>query len=154
MTCSRAPTLLVVEDAEEEALLVGIAARRAHPGLDVRTAGDGREGIAYLAGAPPFGDRSAHPLPQLVILDLKMPEIGGLEVLEWIRDQDAPPGIPVVVLTSSADPEDEARAKALGAAGFYNKPTRLDDLGRVVREIVGKWIGTGRIIGAHIWSAG
>ena len=64
------PTLLVIEDAREHAILVRVAARRALPGLDVRVAGDGREGIAYLAGTPPFQDRRSHPVPSLIILDL------------------------------------------------------------------------------------
>ena len=154
MVDSRAPRLLVIEDSEDQALLVGIAARRAHPGLDVRTVKDGLEGIAYLAGIPPFRDRHEHPLPDLVILDLAMPEVDGFEVLDWIRGQETPPKVPVVVLTSSTDPEDEARALELGAAGFFRKPTTLEDLGTVVREIVDKWIGTGKIIAAHIWAAG
>ncbi len=149
-----APTLLVIEDARDQAILVGIAAERAHPGLTVTTATDGLEGIAYLAGIPPFLDRGANPLPDLVILDLIMPEVDGFEVLQWIKEQPNPLGIPVVVLTSSADPDDEVRARDLGATGFFSKPSDLDDLGEVVREIVHTWIGEGAIIGAHIWAAG
>ena len=112
----RSPTLLVVEDAKDQALLVGVAARRAHPGLDVRIAEDGLEAIAYFAGIPPFDERRLHPFPDLVILDLYMPEVNGFEVLEWIKDRPEPLHVPVVVLTSSPNPEDELRA-AFGRAG-------------------------------------
>ena len=135
------PTLLVIEDAREHAILVRVAARRALPGLDVRVAGDGREGIAYLAGTPPFQDRRSHPHPSLVILDLIMPEVDGYQVLEWIREQRGPETLPVVVLTSSPDPEAEGRSIALGASGFYRKPDTLDRLGEVVKEIVENHLG-------------
>ncbi len=134
------PTLLVIEDAREHALLVRVAARRALPGLDVRVAGDGREGIAYLAGTPPFQDRRSHPLPDLIILDLLMPEIDGFAVLEWMRGTRGMARIPVVVLTSSPAPEHEARAMTLGAKSYYRKPDDLDSLGDVVREIVRGWV--------------
>jgi CheY-like chemotaxis protein len=135
------PTLLVIEDAREHAILVRVAARRALPGLDVRVAGDGREGIAYLAGTPPFQDRRSHPTPSLVILDLLMPEVDGFEVLAWIKEQRGADKPPVVVLTSSPDPEAEGRSTSLGASAFYRKPDNLDGLGQVVREIVESYLG-------------
>jgi CheY-like chemotaxis protein len=134
-------TLLVIEDARDQALLVRVAARRAMPGLDVRVAGDGREGIAYLAGTPPFQDRRSHPVPDLIILDLLMPEVDGFAVLEWMKSQRPPLAVPVVVLTSHAGAEQETRALGLGAKGFHRKPDDLDALDTVVRAIVEEWVG-------------
>lgn len=150
----RAPTLLVIEDAQDQAILVGVAARRAHPGLDVRIVNEGLDGISYLAGEAPFEDRRANPTPDLVILDLKMPDVNGFEVLTFIRERLAPAPYPVVVLTASEDPEDERRALELGAVDFQVKPTDLDSLGNVVRDIVHQYIGRGEIIAAHIFGAG
>ena len=150
----RSPTLLVIEDTQDQALLVGIAARRAHPGLNVQMARDGRDGIDYLAGADPFGDRKKYPIPNLVILDLYMPEVDGFAVLEWLETADPPVEVPVVVLTSSSDEADERRALELGAAEVHTKPGNLDDLGRTVRDIVHRWIGRGEIIAAHIGHMG
>jgi len=130
------PTLLVIEDAREHAILVRVAARRAVPGLDVRVAGDGREGIAYMAGTPPFQDRRSHPTPALIILDLIMPEVDGFAVLEWLREHKPAERVPVVVLTSSPDPAAEERSMSLGSVAFYRKPENLDQLGVVVKEIV------------------
>lgn len=144
------PTLLVIEDMADQAVLVGIAARRAHPGLDVRTVTDGGEGIAYLAGEEPFADRKEHPLPDLVILDLYMPEVDGFEVLEWLESQDNPLQIPVAVLTSSPSEDDEARALQLGATAVHRKPPVVSELAEVVREIVHEWIGRGEIIATHL----
>lgn len=133
-------TILVVEDNPNHALLVRLAVRRTFPEIDVRVAGDGREGVAYLAGAPPFQSRQSHPYPDLVILDLIMPEMDGFGVLEWIRAQETSPSPPVVVLTSSVNPGDMARALDLGAKAFYTKPADLEELGQIVREIVERWI--------------
>jgi DNA-binding response OmpR family regulator len=150
----RAPTLLVIEDAHDQAILVGIAAQRAHPGLDVRMAHDGSDGIAYFEGSPPFEAEDARPAPDLVILDLSMPEVDGFEVLGWLKERFDPLPFPVVVLTGSDDPDDDVRARALGATDVRRKPTDLDVLGAVVREIVHEHIGRGEIIGAHIWDSG
>lgn len=70
-----------------------------------------------------------------------MPEVDGFGVLEWIREQRGHDMAPVVVLTSSPDPEAEGRSLALGASAFYQKPDDLDGLGRVVREIVEGYLG-------------
>lgn len=130
------PTLLVIEDAQDQAILVGFAARRCHPGLNVRVTHDGFEGVAYLAGIAPFDDRIQDPLPDLVILDLYMPQVDGFAVLKWIRRRARFEKLPVVVLTSSGDPADETRARSLGATQVYRKPRELTELGDVVGEIV------------------
>ncbi|MBM4184928.1 MAG: response regulator [Gemmatimonadetes bacterium] len=133
------PTLLVIEDARVDAMLIRVAARRSVPGLDVRVAGDGREGIAYLEGLPPFQDRLSHPFPDLVILDLLMPEVDGFGVLEWLGQRKAR-AVPVVVLTGSPDPTHEGRAMALGATAFYRKPGDSEGLTGVVRKIVEEYL--------------
>jgi CheY-like chemotaxis protein len=144
------PTLLVIEDAKDQAILVGVAARRCHPGLGVRVAHDGFEGVSYLAGIAPFEDRSENPLPHLIILDLFMPGVDGFAVLNWIRKRPAVSAIPVVVLTSSGNAADESRARWLGAAAVYRKPGDLRDLGEVVREIVDAYIPRGAMIEAYM----
>ena len=136
----RTPTLLIIEDARDEAILVEHAARRCHPGIQVRVCADGFEGCAYLAGVPPFDDRHRHPRPDLVILDLYMPEIDGFAVLNWMRRRIELADIPVAVLTSSSRPEDESRARWLGARSVHLKPASIDDLGLTVREIVEEYI--------------
>ena len=133
-------TILVVEDDPDHALLVRLAVRRLFPEIDVRVAGDGREGIAYLAGTPPFQGRQSHPYPDLVILDLTMPEMDGFAVLEWIRAREDSPTLPVVVLTSSVNARDVDRALELGARAFHTKPGDPAELGRIVGEMVERWI--------------
>jgi CheY-like chemotaxis protein len=150
----RGPTLLVIEDAQDQALLVGVAARRAHPGLEVETVGNGIDGLAYIRDAAPFAEQPSRATPDLVILDLFMPELDGFEVLEWIQERQNPLPFPVVVLTGSPKPEDEARALQLGAVAVHQKPKDVDALAETVQAIVNRWIGRGSIIGAHLWSMG
>lgn len=148
------PTLLVIEDARDEAILVGLAARRCHPGLLVRTVHDGFEGAAYLSGVAPFEDRDEDPLPDLIILDLFMPEVDGFALLNWIRKKPDLAEIPVVVLTSSGRRDDETRARWLGAEVVYRKPTDLNELGDVVKEIVDLYIPREAIIEAYLGVGG
>jgi CheY-like chemotaxis protein len=146
------PTLLVIEDMKDQAILVGIAARRAHPGLDVRTAAHGGEGIDYLTGV--VEGREDHPRPDLIVLDLFMPEVDGFAVLEWLADREEPLDVPVVVLTSSYSVRDEVRAIETGASGVFKKPEHVSELGDTVRQIVHEWIGESEIISAHIEEMG
>lgn len=137
------PTLLVIEDARVDAMLIRVAARRSMPGLDVRVAGDGHEGIAYLEGLPPYQERRSHPFPELIILDLLMPNLDGFGVLEWLRDRKGVGRVPVVVLTGSADPDHERRCHELGVEAFHRKPADPEKLVSLVGEIVEEHLGGG-----------
>lgn len=149
-TAGSEPTLLVIEDAKDQAILVGVAARRSHPGLRVEAVHDGFDGVSYLAGVEPFEDRDKHPLPDLVILDLFMPDVDGFAVLKWIRKQPELATMPVVVLTSSGNPNDESRARWLGASAVFRKPEDLGNLGAVVKEIVEAYIPRSAMIHAYL----
>lgn len=133
---SSTPTLLIVEDVRDQAVLIGLAARRSRPGLEVRAAEDGFEAAAYLAGISPYDDRSDNPVPDIIILDLFMPKVDGFAFLNWRRKRPALMTIPVAVLTSSGRPEHESRARWLGARVVYKKPDDLLELGVVVAEII------------------
>lgn len=146
----RVPTLLVIEDAQDQAVLVSVAARRAHPGLEVHIAGDGQQGIDYLSGISLLKDPPTHATPDIVILDIEMPVVDGFGVLEWIREQFGTPPFPVVVLSGSTNPTYEARARALGATDVYRKPTDLMGLGDTVKKIVTRWIDPRDIMAAHM----
>jgi DNA-binding response OmpR family regulator len=150
----RAPTLLVIEDARDQAILVGAAARHAHPGLEVRIAEDGKQGIDYLSGISPLEDPPANPTPDIVILDLEMPVVDGFGVLEWLGEHLGERQFPVVVLTASSNPDHEVRARELGATEVHQKPTDLSALGEMVKKIVRRWIDPRDIMAAHMRSSG
>lgn len=145
----RAPTLLVIEDAQDQAILAGVAARRALPGLEVHIAEDGQKGIDFLSGVAGHSDPPRNPTPDLIILDLAMPVVDGLGVLEWLKEHGGAP-CPVVVLTSTLTPENDEKARALGATETHAKPANLDDLGSVVFRIVTRWIQPGDMIASHM----
>lgn len=115
-------TLLLVEDNEDDVFLMKRALRAAAVENPLQIAEDGQAAIDYLAGAEEYADRTRFPLPFLVFLDLKLPYKNGHEVLEWIRRQPQFSSLIVIVLTSSSEPVDLARAYKLGANSFVVKP--------------------------------
>jgi CheY-like chemotaxis protein len=131
-----------------------VAARNAHPGLEVHIAEDGQAGIDYLSGIAALRDPPANPTPDIVILDLEMPRVDGYGVLEWIFVEMGTPKFPIVVLTGSMDPDYETRARALGATEVYRKPTDLAGLGETVRKIVTRFINPRDMIAAHMRLSG
>ena len=133
-------TILLAEDNADHVLLIKrsfIHARILNP---VQVARDGLEAIAYLNGEGEFADRAEHPFPALLLLDLKMPNKDGFEVMEWIRERPHLPKMRIVVLTTSERIFDVKRAYALGANGFLTKPLRLNDFIQLGPAIHGFWV--------------
>jgi CheY-like chemotaxis protein len=131
------PPILLVEDDSNDALLLQRALRRAQIDYPVQVVTDGDQAICYLSGKAPFADRAQHPLPALVLLDLKLPRKPGLEVLAWIRNQRQEiKEIPVIVLTSSRHTVDIDQAYALGANSYMAKPEgNFDGLAEMVKHL-------------------
>ena len=127
--------VLYVEDEETDALLLGIAYKRAELLNPLRIALDGVEAIDYLAGKGPYADRRAYPLPCLLLLDLKLPRKSGFEVLEWIRQQPAFADLPVVIYTSSDNAADRQRAKSLRAYDYVLKSGDLRAVAAWLRSL-------------------
>ena len=80
-------TILIAEDNRDDALLIQRALRRANLINPLQVVANGEQAIGYLKGDGPYADRSSYPVPELVMLDLQMPRVSGLEVLKWIREQ-------------------------------------------------------------------
>jgi CheY-like chemotaxis protein len=106
----------------------------------MRVLKDGEEAIAYLSGTGSYTNRLDHPLPRLVLLDLKMPRVDGFEVLRWIRGQPRLAGLRVVVLTSSTDVRDVNLAIQSGADSFLIKPADFLRLVEFSEALAGCWI--------------
>jgi CheY-like chemotaxis protein len=134
--------LLLVEDNPDDVLLARRAVRKAALPVSLRVVGDGDEAVAYLDGSAGFGDRGQHPLPALVLLDLKLPRRSGLEVLRWIRSQPHLATMPVVVLTSSSEDEDIQKAYALGANSYLQKPVAFNGLVQLLGVLGLYWFQT------------
>ena len=132
--------VLLVEDDPDHVLLVQRAFGKANLVNPLRIVRDGEEAIAYLAGRDPYSQRSRHPLPSLILLDLKLPRKSGLEVLSWIRSEPALKFTPVVVLSSSYDSGDIQKAYALGVNSYLVKPVAFGDLVEMVKSIGMFWL--------------
>ena len=129
-----------VDDSEDDLLLLERALRGASR-LDLTaTLRDGIQAIAYLNGEDRFADRSRWPVPDLLVLDLKMPNLDGFGVLEWLA-QRPPHGCKVVVLTSSLAEVDKRRALKLGADAVYIKPPDPAGYRALARMLEAKMIG-------------
>jgi CheY-like chemotaxis protein len=132
--------ILLVEDDTNDVFLMQRACRKVELPNPLVVVGDGDEAVDYLSGSGRYADRATHPLPVLVLLDLKLPRKSGLEVLDWLRRQPALRRLPVVVLTSSKEPGDVNRAYDLGANSYLVKPLGFDALLDLVRSLNVYWL--------------
>jgi CheY-like chemotaxis protein len=131
-----AHVVLHVEDDDGDEFFVRRAVNKSSAPLHMMRVVDGREGIAYLQGEGDFRDRSKFPLPEAVLLDLKMPRMSGYEVLEWIRAKPEFKALPIIVLTSSTLYKDKERVTALGATAFLTKTVLMDDVPARLLEVL------------------
>jgi len=123
MNGGRNQTLLIVEDDDNDFLFLERALTMENVGAQIHRACDGSEAIDYLSGEDNFANRDARPLPNLIVLDLKMPGTSGFEVLEWVREQPDFQTLPIIVFSSSEEPADVEKAYNLGANAYLVKPT-------------------------------
>lgn len=133
-------TILLVEDDPNDVLLVQRAFQRANIANPIRVARNGEDAIAYLEGNGEFSDRREHPLPVVVLLDLKLPRKSGLEVLEWMRSKKLLKRMPVVILTSSSQSSDINKAYDLGVNSYLVKPVTFDALIDLVKNLGLYWL--------------
>ena len=132
--------ILLVEDNEDHALITELAIRDAQPEVSeqliVDTISDGAEAMSFLRAE---GDYATRQLPDLVLLDIKMPGVNGLDVLRSIRSDPALRLVPVVMLTTSAQSEDVREAYRQGANEYVTKPVRAEEFRTKVQAIPRYW---------------
>lgn len=134
-----AQPILLVEDDENDVFFFQRAASKAGIVNPVQVARDGKEAINYLQGAGEFSQRAKFPLPCLILLDLKLPFVMGLDVLKWIHQQPSLALI-VLILSSSREELDIATAYRLGAQGYLVKPAETGKLRDTVKAIKDYWL--------------
>lgn len=132
--------ILVVEDDAAQVDLIRQVLTESRVSNSVCAVHSGEEAIAYLAGEGKHANRIEHPLPSLVLLDLKLPGMTGFEVLNWIRTHPTFQRLPVVVLTGSGDVSSIQRAYSLGANSYLVKPFTMDELRSLVKSINAYWV--------------
>ncbi len=131
--------LLLVEDNEDDIFFMKHAMQKAGITKPLSIVRDGREAIEYLEKAVAC-DRPQAAIPCLILLDLKLPRVPGLEVLKWIRSHTELQTIPVLVLTSSRQDQDVEQAYRLGANSFFSKPPQNEDLVEMIKVLNDYWL--------------
>ena len=137
---STCPDILIVEDQASDAELALHALHKLHLDRSVTLLRDGAEALDYLFARGPYADRDASDQPRLVLLDLKLPKIDGLQVLEAIRGDERTCDVPVVVLTSSKETRDIERCYALGVNSYVVKPVDFDQFTEAIQQIGRYWL--------------
>ena len=131
--------ILHLDDDLDDVYFLKHAYKRAGIARPLLAVSDGQEAINYLEGAARSQSKSGYPLVSLVLLDLKLPRVSGLEVIRWIRSRPALEALPVIVLTSSEYPPDLERARALGANACLQKPAQFDGYREIIEQVE-RWL--------------
>lgn len=132
--------ILLVEDNPDDVELTRIAFAEAGSGHVIRVVTDGAQAVDYLLGRGEHAGRDITDLPALVLLDLNLPKLNGREVLQAIRENPVTRSLPVVVLTTSAEPIDVGSVYDLGANSYIQKPVEFERFVDVVRQIGLYWL--------------
>src|SRR6266853_6264096 len=132
--------VLVAEDEPMDVVLLKRAFATARTATTIQFVKDGHEAIDYLSGANRYADRNVYPLPDLMLLDIKMPRLNGFEVLEWLRKQPGLRRLPVTMFSTSDMERDIDRAYELGANSFLVKPQQPDSMSALVQRLVEYWL--------------
>ncbi len=129
---TRIATILSIDDNADDVTLLRLACGEANVSFQLRAVETGEDAITYLKNTRATTDHEGFPVPDLILLDLKMPGKSGFDVLEWVRAQPDFQHLPVLILTSSIHPEDRMRALSLGADQLLVKSVDFDRLLRMM----------------------
>jgi CheY-like chemotaxis protein len=135
MTDSRQYIVLLAEDNPNDLWLVQRAIRRMNVPISLQHVGNGEEAVSYLLGEAHYANRERYPLPELILSNLKMPRMGGLELLAWLKQQPDLKDIPIVIMSGSEEPNEVNQVMKLGA-DHYVKPLSIETLQEIIQAIV------------------
>lgn len=140
MDVNKTVEILLVEDNDHDAEMALRALKKNNISNKVIRLKDGEEALEFLFGTGDFEGRSIHNHPRLILLDLKMPKVDGLEVLKEVRANEDTANIPIVMLTSSKEERDMVEGYKLGVNSFIVKPVEFNSFIEAVKEIGFYWV--------------
>ncbi|HCA26961.1 MAG TPA: two-component system response regulator [Betaproteobacteria bacterium] len=132
--------ILLVEDNPDDEVLTLRALKKNNIPNEVAVVRDGAEAVDFIFGEGAYASRDARHLPEVVLLDLKLPKLSGLDVLRRIRESESTRFLPVVVLTTSVEDRDVSDSYALGANSYIRKPVSFDQFTEAVRQLGCYWL--------------
>jgi two-component system, response regulator len=132
--------ILLVEDNPDDEALTLRALKKNNIGNEIAVVRDGAEAVEFLMCSGAYANRDPHEMPQVVLLDLKLPKLDGMEVLKRIRANEATRLLPVVILTSSKEEQDRLTGYSLGANSYVQKPVDFDQFIGAVRQLGLYWL--------------
>lgn len=141
--------ILLVEDNPDDEALTIRALKKNNSMNEVIVARDGKEALDYLFGTGSYADRDPTSLPQVVLLDLKLPKVDGLEVLRRVRTDARTRRLPIVILTSSKEEQDIVASYDLGANSYVRKPVDFDQFADSVRNLGLYWLVLNEAVPVH-----
>jgi two-component system, response regulator len=136
--------VLLVEDNASDADLINQTLKQHHPDTTIRYAKDGAEALDCLFGTGPYAGRQDPYTPHLILLDLLLPKVSGLEVLRIIKSYVRTRTIPIVIFTESPEERKVIEGYALGANSYVVKPTDPEQYRETVRQIAAYWLAVNR----------
>ena len=142
-------TILLADDNPDDVVLVRMAFKKTGIINPLMVVSDGARAIQYLKGEGEYADRQKFPFPQALLLDLKMPNMGGLGVLAWLRTWPLGKHLPVIVLTHSCYDSDVTQAYKLGANSFLVKPADFHQFTMAITQMADHWLRGTEIPGAY-----
>ncbi|MEO6302726.1 MAG: response regulator [Bacteroidia bacterium] len=132
--------ILLVEDSIEDANLVIRSLKKSNLGNSIIHLKDGAEALDFIFGKGEFSDRNIEDKPKLILLDLKMPKVDGLQVLKELKIDERTKTIPVVIMTSSREDRDLIESYKLGVNSYVVKPVAFDNFAKAVSELGMYWL--------------
>jgi two-component system, response regulator len=132
--------ILLIEDNESDEILTVHALRKVNLASEIVVARDGQDALDYIFGTGVHSARTSFAFPTVILLDLNLPKVGGLEVLRRIRSEERTRRLPVVVLTSSGEQEDIVKSYDLGANAYVRKPVDFGQLAEAAKTLGLFWL--------------
>lgn len=132
-------SILLIEDNVDDAILFRRALKKQHSPNSLQVVEQGSKAVSYLSGEGDFSDREKFPLPEFIVLDLTLPDMPGLNFLEWLRSESSEPNLPVFILSGCVSRKDTSEAFRLGCNACFEKPNEPLELENIIRRIHHDW---------------